>query len=158
MKKITIMTTINKDNFHIATKAVFTELTEEIPNRNPDYVSKKKMIIWEHEIGDDFYPIENDGGEIIAFGEYSWDVDEGDSPEVYNVAGKFIGKYGDTGYIVEYGTSSEYWYSEQGVIRHSDHWGNVAKCIWEKEPIDSSFGFCKWENFLVLDESLYIKS
>jgi hypothetical protein len=66
--------------------------------------------------------------------------------------------------------SSEYWYTERGVIRCSDHWteihkvgpnklkafecGWVARCLWslsnpspikgyEKTPC----GFCAWENF-----------
>lgn len=53
-------------------------------------------------------------------------------------------------YISESG--SAYWYSEDGVIREADHWGNVATCIWEIRNIvdydlDRITGFCAWEAF-----------
>lgn len=64
------------------------------------------------------------------------------------------------------GSGSRYWYSKEGVIRGSDHWGNgVALCDWALKtrkgntiygydydcPIHLSaprFGFAKWEDFL----------
>lgn len=57
--------------------------------------------------------------------------------------------------------SSEYWYSNEGVVRCSDHWGTgVASCDWALKDIaygtrDGSVdktrkrcGFCKWEDFV----------
>jgi hypothetical protein len=59
---------------------------------------------------------------------------------------------------------SEYWYTEDGVYRCSDHWGKVASCTWhldtEAEEHGNGFrngcyasadlwqvAFCKWEDF-----------
>lgn len=54
-------------------------------------------------------------------------------------------------------SGSAYWYSEDGVIRESDHWGyEVASCNWylgEADGISSwassdvRCGFCAWEGF-----------
>lgn len=65
--------------------------------------------------------------------------------------------------------SSEYWYSEKGVIRCSNHWssiysksvgikaytcGNIASCYWilvnksPKQGYDATpCGFCSWDAF-----------
>lgn len=54
--------------------------------------------------------------------------------------------------------SSRYWYTSQGVIRCSDHWGRVASCIWTLKGKSKSnkecevyskeyFGFCSFEDF-----------
>jgi len=63
-------------------------------------------------------------------------------------------------------SGSRYWYSKEGVIRGSDHWGNgVARCDWafrQKNgrtiygydydcPIhlkQARYGFARWEDFL----------
>lgn len=61
--------------------------------------------------------------------------------------------------------SSMYWYTEEGVIRGSDHWGSgVASCDWflnnkiipyidvlyEDKSLNriNKYGFCKWEDFI----------
>jgi hypothetical protein len=58
-------------------------------------------------------------------------------------------------------SGSKYWYTQKGVYRYSDHWGNVASCYWElKTPSRSDvenraawacdtelLAFCRWENF-----------
>ncbi len=55
--------------------------------------------------------------------------------------------------------SSSYWYTDEGVIRYSDHWGNdIATCDWKLEgyPLEYArvtltkqlYGFCKWEDFV----------
>ncbi|MGI5173132.1 hypothetical protein H0R92_05975 [Treponema sp. OMZ 840] len=48
-------------------------------------------------------------------------------------------------------SGSEYWYSDEGVYRRSDHWGNVASCKW---PLDGQqiqgtvkVGFSTWGDF-----------
>lgn len=58
-------------------------------------------------------------------------------------------------YVSESG--SHYWYTDEGVVRMSDHWGSsVASCDWYLDnEIRSSFsdfdetrcGFAKWEDF-----------
>lgn len=61
--------------------------------------------------------------------------------------------------------SSEYWYTENGVIRGSDHWGTgVASCDWELqkkdgnlvsgyrgevESQDKTYGECSWDSFML---------
>ena len=68
--------------------------------------------------------------------------------------------------------SSEYWYTDKGVIRCSNHWSNilsskpvkafsckkVSSCIWilknnspSKGYSNTPCGFCRWENFRKLD-------
>lgn len=47
-------------------------------------------------------------------------------------------------------SGSEYWYTEKGVYRYSDHWNEVGTCIWK---INNGFkeystGFASWEDFL----------
>ena len=53
-------------------------------------------------------------------------------------------------------SGSRYWYSDEGVIRESDHWGHgVASCDWYLDggeygwTIDSApvCGFCAWDGF-----------
>ena len=55
--------------------------------------------------------------------------------------------------------SSEYWYTKDGVIRGSDHWGfGIRSCDWKIDGqytrVDEisvlpkkEYGFCKWEDF-----------
>ncbi|MFI4848407.1 MAG: hypothetical protein ACIAZJ_04880 [Gimesia chilikensis] len=42
-------------------------------------------------------------------------------------------------------SGSQYWYSDNGVIRYSGHWGKVSTCDWR---CDSSCGFCEWNSFV----------
>lgn len=62
-------------------------------------------------------------------------------------------------------SGSAYWYTDEGVIRYSNHWGYVASCIWspdadlsaviswqqENESISKEdegvYGFCSWSGF-----------
>lgn len=56
--------------------------------------------------------------------------------------------------------SSEYWYTDKGVIRGSNHWGrDVASCDWyldgelgrvANRQGNKEYGFCKWEDFLYM--------
>jgi len=54
--------------------------------------------------------------------------------------------------------SSKYWYTSEGVVRASNHWGYVASCNWVLKGVskeynecevynDVKFGFCSFENF-----------
>ena len=53
---------------------------------------------------------------------------------------------------------SQYFYTEKGVYRYSNHWGRVANCRWRlfsDEKIKSQnfyVGFAKWCNFYPLNE------
>lgn len=49
-------------------------------------------------------------------------------------------------------SDSKYWYTSEGVIRYSDHWGQeIRSCSWylenKEHEGDSLTGFCKWEDF-----------
>jgi hypothetical protein len=41
---------------------------------------------------------------------------------------------------------SNYWYSNKGVVRLSDHWGVVSSNFWELDK-PGAIGFCTWKNF-----------
>lgn len=50
------------------------------------------------------------------------------------------------------GSDSEYWITQSGVIRGSDHWGAVGSCSWDlagspDHPGKKVYGFSAWENF-----------
>ena len=62
-------------------------------------------------------------------------------------------------------SGSAYWYTTDGVIRYSNHWGDVGSCIWnpddalfkaiwiqeEDENVDKEdegvYGYCAWSDF-----------
>jgi|GEM_PF-4368706 len=48
-------------------------------------------------------------------------------------------------------SGSEYWFSEDGVFRKSNHWGRAAKCKWRLVSGASlsrtKSGFAKWDEF-----------
>lgn len=54
-------------------------------------------------------------------------------------------------------SNSDYWYTRDGVIRYSDHWGGeIASCNWYLNDVGQSsfndrdgwrFGYAKWEDF-----------
>lgn len=52
-------------------------------------------------------------------------------------------------YISESG--SQYWYTEKGLIRQSDHWGIVCTCRWflnekkSKKINENTTAFCSWK-------------
>jgi hypothetical protein len=48
-------------------------------------------------------------------------------------------------------SGSSYWYTRDGVIRVSDHWGGVATCRWtldgtEVKSESPLAAFCRWED------------
>ena len=51
-------------------------------------------------------------------------------------------------------SNSKYYYTEQGVYRHANHWGRVANCRWRLKT-ESKFknqeyylGYAKWSDFV----------
>jgi hypothetical protein len=42
--------------------------------------------------------------------------------------------------------SSKYWYTNDGVIRQSDHWGRVASCIWTLKGYSTQIRDCEVSN------------
>ncbi|RZJ64224.1 MAG: hypothetical protein EOO50_16375 [Flavobacterium sp.] len=49
-------------------------------------------------------------------------------------------------------SGSRYWFSDEGVTRHSNHWGRAAKCKWRLVLSEVSSrektGFAKWNDFM----------
>lgn len=54
--------------------------------------------------------------------------------------------------------SSQYWFTENGVVRNSDHWGQIASCIWILKGFSKKWndcevsknaktGYCSFDNF-----------
>lgn len=139
---------ITKDNFFIKSKADFKKV-EKAPEREPDYISPCKFVVWE----DDIEHIEKDESETkIYLCEEDEDDDYGFTVKEYKVVETFIGRYGDRGYkCISEDTSSKYWYTDEGVYRESDHWGECRKCYWtlegNEEDGERVVGFCRWEDF-----------
>lgn len=55
-------------------------------------------------------------------------------------------------------SGSEYYYTNQGVYRTSNHWGRVANCRWRlvtksNKGYGKKTGFAKWEDFYENDET-----
>lgn len=56
-------------------------------------------------------------------------------------------------------SGSEYFYSDQGVYRISNHWGRVANCRWRLLPLNdyknqhTKIGFANWNDFYTNDET-----
>lgn len=54
---------------------------------------------------------------------------------------------------------SQYFYTDEGVYRYSNHWGRVANCRWRlvsNEKIKNQnyyLGFAKWTDFYALNET-----
>ena len=56
-------------------------------------------------------------------------------------------------------SGSQYYFTEEGVYRYSNHWGRVANCRWrlvsESRVKNQEYhvGYAKWINFYPLNES-----
>lgn len=53
-------------------------------------------------------------------------------------------------YISKHG--SQYFFTDEGVYRFSNHWGRVGNCRWRLDGIDfkqqtAFWGFCSWDKF-----------
>lgn len=140
------MKQITKDNFFISSIADYKRV-DSAPEIEPDYVSYKTFTVWEDKV---FNVEEDDLG--IAIRVY---IDEEDfnNDIGYDIIGTFFGKYSAGHRCIDKNSiSSSYWYTEEGVYRKSDHWGECRKCYWtiDVEEINSRaeiVGFCKWEDF-----------
>lgn len=56
-------------------------------------------------------------------------------------------------------SGSEYYFTEEGVYRISNHWGRVANCRWRLLPLSdyknqyTKIGFANWTDFYANDEN-----
>jgi len=148
MPQIIEICNFNKDNFYLNTITNFINCKK--PSRNPDYTSiyKRKKRVYKDNLFDwdvvDYSEDESDLFEVTGVGEVGTDFMDEEYMIYYNI----IAECGDY-YLAEEECkgkiSSEYWYSEEGVIRKSDHWGVVATCEWNIN--EGEVGFAKWNNF-----------
>lgn len=66
-------------------------------------------------------------------------------------------------YISKHG--SQYFFTDEGVYRYSNHWGRVGNCRWRLDGIDfkqqtAFWGFCSWDKFFKnndVDSIFYIE-
>lgn len=65
-------------------------------------------------------------------------------------------------YSRRYNTSSQYYYTDEGLYRVSDHWGRVARCQWKLNGIvnqvescdvlpNTQIGFISWGDLELLN-------
>lgn len=150
----------DKNNFYTNTKGIFTEVNK--PRRKPDYISrskKKKRIYKDRITGNLDVDIidKNDDGEIIGIGYIDYDDYYNNNINILEYWEVLKEEYNYFLVQEKKGClSSEYWYTKEGVIRGSDHWGQVASCQWNLPEWDEIseywvYAFCKWSDFTIND-------
>ena len=132
---------ITLKNFYINTQGFFK--TCEIPKRQPCFVSYKnfaehKYIELENVKSLDMYVDRMEGpyDNIFIFKEkYKNILESLFKLQFYHKPNARMAFDINIIIVEGYGVSSLYWYDsdEKGeyIIRHSDHWGDVASCEWE---------------------------
>lgn len=134
---------INRDNFFQNTKAIWTVIMDRLPlfEKNPDYISyvtQKTFIIF------------SDRAKYVESDNY---LSQKESSKKYKILSKRVLKSRIKYYVEEVieapKPSSFYWFTEDGVYRKSDHWGNVGDCYWKisNHSKEAIIGFCKWSEF-----------
>ncbi|QES87903.1 hypothetical protein [Rhizosphaericola mali] len=136
---------INRDNFYQNTSADWTLVSEDfiLFESAPDYISyvtQKTFIIYSNE-----YKYVESNNYLL----------EKKTNRKFKILSKRVQK-SRIKYFVEEEIdiprlSSNYWFTEDGVYRKSDHWGNVRDCFWKINSITTSeiIGFCKWIDFRI---------
>lgn len=142
------ITKVNKDNFFIASNAVFNKVGGII-EREADHVSFAN-IIRNHEQVD---YISDSKTALIR----EKDTDGSYYDKEYPIIAFWKNKEAGVNFLLQTDkTSSRYWYEHGGVYRESDHWGKVRHCQWELTDHvegETVIGFCKWEDFKMVEES-----
>lgn len=159
--KTQLLSKFSKDNFFNNTIANFTAIefstfVEKTNNSVANYISPTYIHVYPDEWEECFYYVDYDdyGEPTFAYSlEYDEDANISSILE-YKFLYSFEAKYGEK-WVFENKNfpSSEYWYTEDGVYRMSDHWGKCKTCYWTldgkevNDDLDVLIGFCKWENF-----------
>lgn len=136
---------IDKDNFFEDTFVNFKEVSETLLEEAADYVSRKRRFVFSDKLEGYGWNLELDDQDLL--------VVNGDA-----VLGEVVGVVtsphtGNEGYIYDsIDISSIYWFTEEGVYRQSDHWGECRTCVWHLDggvPRDSKLrtGFASWSSF-----------
>lgn len=133
---------ITKYNYFTETIAHFKKC--EKPNRNADYTSFRKFRVYHDELDQmEYYGVTEVLEDCLEF-EPNEDGSE------HAIGGYLLCTNGKI--------SSSYWYTETGVIRESDHWGNVATCKWthedayEFEENEIRLGYCLFADIEKIDD------
>jgi len=154
MKTIKINSKINKDIFFIKTKVNFKEIKNFKETREPDFISYGSFIIWDWQIFQEHYILDDN----YSNGDDITKITDADTLQTYTVLKRFQGRNGNEGFrVIDYDEiSSKYFYTKEGVIRYSNHWGNCSSCFWtlnKKETTsDFKYGFAKWSDFKKMEE------
>lgn len=107
----------NINTYFLNTKGLWKRCNK--PKRKPDFISYKRNFICGDKNSNPLKILESEGIDIKYYKHHF--VDYQDDLRVY---------YEDE----KLGISSCYWYGENKkgkyVVRESDHWGNLASCVW----------------------------
>jgi hypothetical protein len=150
---------INKENFFENTFAVF-EKCEEIKG-NPDFISFGATEFLEIDcdnVQDNLLNLQY--GEIFNYeGEDVMFCKIGNLSVINCICDPEEVEYGcDCDYVEVFGlkirrkNGSKYWYTEDGVYRQADHWGEIKTCNWvilDDNNQKKITAYCQWKNFLI---------
>lgn len=169
LKTNQMKTPINKDNFFIQTKASFRRVFHT-PAKDPDHISYQTVIVWEKDLIDiDDAP---EGRQAIV--KLSFDEDMkvvGTQKFLFTYAAQIVrlpvldefeNDIHGKGYKLQYTKpSSMYWFTEEGVYRHSDHWRRCKNCMWylySNHPVEENeivTAFATWDSFKKIDPETF---
>lgn len=137
---------ITKDNFHLNSETTFIRVFHK-PATPPDFISMKNRIISKPVVA---VP---DTQKVMV-------RNEDGKTEILKYTATFVNKEGDTCYVCPTTEiSSQYWFTETGVFRESDHWGKCRFCMWNidlpSEEREMVIGYSSWEYFREIDSKTY---
>lgn len=142
---------ITKDNFHLNSETTFIRVFHK-PTAPPDFISMRNRIYSEFDI------IYEAGDKILL--EENLEVIE-DNQRWTPFTATFVNRDGIKCYVCPTDeVSSQYWFTENGVFRESDHWGKCRHCMWNidippEEHKLMVIGFSSWEYFRAIDPNTY---
>lgn len=145
----------NKENYFNGTRGLFIKAEE--PKTEPDFVSwtgRKRFIYFDRLESFTDYIWFTNGDSCHSHEKFPEDLTVNDIEYVQLLNDKmdewfFLEVIGE-GILFRHREkiSSEYWYTNEGVVRKSKHWGVVKNNFWYLEDAGNNVGFCEWDNFL----------
>lgn len=137
---------VTKDNFHLNSETTFIRVFHK-PATAPDFISMRNRVV---------------SKPIVAVPDTKKVMirNEDGKTEVLKYTATFVNKEGDTCYVCPTTEiSSQYWFTETGVFRESDHWGKCRFCMWNidlpSEEREMVIGYSSWEYFREIDPKTY---
>ena len=142
---------VTKDNFHLNSETTFIRVFHK-PATPPDFISMKNRIVSNKG---SVIEVDTETKQVLVESETEWC-----KTEVLKYTATFINKEGDTCYVCPTTEiSSQYWFTETGVFRESDHWGKCRFCMWNidlpSEEREMVIGYSSWEYFREIDPKTY---